>query len=122
MSEFTPGTWYVAEQRRIRSSQSCDGVEAFNRTVADAFGPNDPEMEANARLIAAAPELLAACECQQALADWYDHLIGDDEARTIFKGHGFEAEWTWPCQREFISTIREAAIAKARPTAPATKQ
>lgn len=72
MSEHTPGPWSA----RLRHGQSIrigdtdfDGdvwqIDApdwmYMAAVATSCGTNDEGSEANARLIAAAPELLAAC-------------------------------------------------------------
>lgn len=66
----TPGPWEVYAQFNIRST-------AVNRDVGNCGGPHDGRVEdggfaencANAHLIAAAPELLAAC---QAYSDYCD--------------------------------------------------
>ena len=56
----TPGPWRVSEDLG-----TCDGIEIYagiNEYLISNVNPNRPQFEANARLIAAAPELLAACE------------------------------------------------------------
>src|ERR1700722_6177446 len=58
----TPGPWYVRPARRhvwdVRSSN--DPAPSLYCTVEEGWGPSAGEVaEANARLIAAAPELLA---------------------------------------------------------------
>src|SRR5438105_6090577 len=60
----TPGPWRIVESGSTRDIRSC---EAAPRTIAALFRPfpylmGEQENEANARLIAAAPDLLAACE------------------------------------------------------------
>jgi len=69
----TPGPWYYAGMRTIGGPD--------DRMVADCFSTNRPRetCEANARLIAAAPELLEACE-QVALAAEYGNLGTNNSA------------------------------------------
>ena len=94
MAEHTPGPW------RVPNSIPTDVVDsAHNRWIADCKvsvnGPPKEEQEANARLIAASPDLLAACE-------WIvqpDHAIGSN------------AEF-----KEKATEIARAAIAKAKGT------
>lgn len=61
MTEHTPGPWV------FEASTPSDGFECYWVTpellgtpLCDVRGPQNPENEANARLIAAAPDLLAA--------------------------------------------------------------
>ena len=58
----TPGPWSCdpSDHRRIRASNRWSGKGTV--TMADVFGPDHEETEANARLIAASPCLLEACE------------------------------------------------------------
>lgn len=72
MSEHTPGPWYVGPDNRIWRRSPSDlyeyggGVAGDSRIAAAFDGPaswvNKFPSEANARLIAAAPELLEALE------------------------------------------------------------
>jgi hypothetical protein len=55
MTKHTPGPWLV-EGRTVYALND-DGYNRFSALVQDAHTPGD-ELEANARLIAAAPELL----------------------------------------------------------------
>lgn len=77
MSErkHTPGPWMV-EGRTVYALNE-DGYNRFSALVQDAHTPGD-ELEANAQLIAAAPELLEALEqfvawvdapCESAFSD-----------------------------------------------------
>lgn len=92
MSGHTPGPWY-ASQATSKTAGPIDGywlIRADNYVqVADLFGLtgtrdedgddehiSNEESRANARLIAAAPDLLAACE---AAARWLDALNDPDE-------------------------------------------
>ncbi len=59
MSKHTPGPWIVSRGANVKPFS----VEAATSTIADIYrAKGHGTCEANARLIAAAPELLAACE------------------------------------------------------------
>ena len=67
MSEHTPGPWeeYLVLGDHYGRFKGCAAVWADNRNHLVAICPNEThigEGEANARLIAAAPQLLAACK------------------------------------------------------------
>lgn len=55
MSEHTPGPWHVHWGDKVWS-----GTEDDRKFIAEAWGEEPGESEANARLIAAAPSLLEA--------------------------------------------------------------
>lgn len=83
MSNHTPGPW----EPRYESPGSpwAAIVSPARRRETDAehrvceLRVADPEHTANARLIAAAPELLAALQaCHRQLADWVDQGSTDD--------------------------------------------
>lgn len=96
MSEFTKGPWVVPAANVFRVLAVSDHGEA-HRLILDGcpdgyygrcelkWGDDDgPEMAANARLIAAAPDLLAACEL--AVQFWYsDHPNDTVEGHTALK-------------------------------------
>jgi hypothetical protein len=77
MSKHTPGPWTIREpgyiEAKTRKGHSVYLVGyAYNLEIARACERG--EVEANARLIAAAPELLAACEAAKPLlAMWARH-------------------------------------------------
>lgn len=111
MSAHTPGPWRYDETTLsiCRGLVSIEDVGAFQVMPAKdaqhaiAYVPNDlarEEQEANARLIAAAPELLAAC--REALK-WQD----EDEF-----GNAVPDEFCTPAYQAFRAQLR-AAIAKA---------
>ena len=92
MSKHTPGPWYATGKLTRYVEARIDGgliqeVAACGPTKAD--GGYGPQQEANARLIAAAPELL------EALTDCVEHM-----------------HWTQP-QGEAALKKAKAAIAKA---------
>jgi len=94
MTKHTQGPWLV-EGRTVYALND-DGYNRFSALVQDAHTPGD-ELEANARLIAAAPELLAALE---------DATLQIKSNLTLLK-----------CDDEFIArqtAKARAAIAKAR--------
>jgi hypothetical protein len=97
MSAHTPGPWRVIEDRpsrlggmaHVRLSVSV-GTDEW--TIADVFNIDTPERQANAHLIAAAPELLAACEM---LLDFHVEVGGElpDDAlaelrHAVSRAHG----------------------------------
>lgn len=74
MSGHTPGPWHVDDDGAIRTRDGRDVVAAFDHRVVVA--------DADARLIAAAPDLLAALEA----AHGYFVLFGADRAIAICRG------------------------------------
>lgn len=98
-TNHTPGPW------RVEESWGAPCIQAKKRPVATVLyhnGSEDPDVEANARLIAAAPDLLAAAEAAAAACDCTNGLIVT--GATPFLEYG-------PCPK--CATLR-AAIAKAR--------
>jgi len=78
----TPGPWYVTGQLTRYVEARIDGwliqeVAACGPTKAD--GGYGPQQEANARLIAAAPDLLAALQDVDAL--WMHHSIAHGDGK-----------------------------------------
>lgn len=81
MSDHTPGPW-SADYGDF--SAYCEtGAEVCKATKGnhdDGTSIPEDEMEANLRLVAAAPELLAACRMLRAcLADWCEIAEDDDQ-------------------------------------------
>jgi hypothetical protein len=63
MSEHTKGPWILVDTPAIRdifNGCSVVAAEGIDDAIIAAIGGDVPEVEANARLIAAAPELLEA--------------------------------------------------------------
>ena len=76
MSKHTPGEW-IADGKDVRSTVRTPG----SRLVAEAHFREDPEeTEANARLIAAAPDLLAACRSILAMHRGGPNAVGNWDA------------------------------------------
>jgi hypothetical protein len=86
MSTHTPGPWVVRHFPTARGGTMAawildalpdqDGKVIAN-AIATAAGTNE-DMDANARLIAAAPDLLAACEAILDKLDYLRDLWGDE--------------------------------------------
>ncbi len=97
MREHTPGPWEVDGAKVwARTGGSPFLVARTIHPTADHVGPITAGMEANARLIAAAPELLEACEGMLQLeATIREHF-----------GHRYPADLDANCRRA------RAAIAK----------
>ena len=75
--KHTKGTWYAGESVNIHE-QRMIASEEKGQTIAICYGL--PEVEANAHLIAAAPELLEACyhvieNLQQESPEVWEHEI-----------------------------------------------
>ena len=84
MIEHTPGPWEWRGDYSVATVPDTDG--SFIR-IADIMQPiRLPQFDslgqwnANARLIAAAPELLAACEAVATYLESFDPVIDEDEA------------------------------------------
>ena len=77
--EHTPGPWRAAKMHTLVGIRAGSGasVKRIARVykASTATGITDAEGEANAQLIAAAPNLLAAC---RATLDGIDHACRDD--------------------------------------------
>ena len=75
MSKHTPGDWYVGRNEHTR----CTIYDKFGQRIANSFEGvpeahrSDDECLANARLIAAAPKLLAACRSALYLLKGREH-------------------------------------------------
>jgi len=107
-TSFTPGPWEAKDWRIFHDvgrdiGVICEvGTNKASRTAKNA---------ANARLIAAAPDLLAACECQEARERYDTDGSGFTlpEADAVFKKHGFFAMLS----HAELAKMRQDAIAKA---------
>ena len=76
MSGFTKGEWVVDESRHDGCINVLEPFRHVSMVSQYRAKPEDlDENEANARLISAAPDLLAAC---QGLVDAFDKLMGPE--------------------------------------------
>ena len=102
---FTRGPWRAIDKMIVVVEET----HGYSTCIANAQigGSNGETMAANAHLIAAAPDLLAACEAEEAAQD----------ARANCPECDGEDDWTHcgPCSLRFGTAIdlRRAAIAKA---------
>lgn len=88
-TKHTPGPWYLSDTGNLYS-------EATDRHIANLdtsmdFKNNSQQLEANARLIAAAPELLEALERASKLLKENAGLFGKDQDRILDNVDYFEA-------------------------------
>ena len=85
---YTPGPWHVAPVHY--PDRAHPEVYASTRRIARPCTSDavpSPESDANAQLIAAAPDLLAACEA--VLIGWTDHSdLRDQVQAAVAKAHG----------------------------------
>jgi hypothetical protein len=110
-SKHTPGNWYVAydEPRKV-ISDSIDGLDPLTGENLVGGASSGPYAEANARLIAAAPDLLGIAR-QPKVTD-----IGGTLYIGFYDEHG---GWSCPLPPEMRGFVerwaarRDAAIAKA---------
>lgn len=125
-TKHTPGPWYFdghgAIWRRPPSDLYENGGEvAGDRPIATVHigwhrdGANGYPVEANARLMAAAPELLEAC---QTFAEWLRREDAGFPAETRFNTPDGEAKWhEWYGENLRVCALAQeqarAAIAKA---------
>ena len=103
-ARHTPGPWYT-RHGQISSETSPHGCTIANCN-ATAKGISDEEVEANARLIAAAPELLQAC-CE--LVSAYDRLMETNGSK-----HYMDASHTFTAANWLNGNGNNAAIQVAR--------
>lgn len=129
MNKHTPGPWSRARDERFRHDNSA-GVRAANGLyIAAALDRNscdlDEEVEANARLIAAAPDLLAACrealENLDRIRQWRQDTA-DERADDFCRRHldnasmpqaALDAYRAYEADEEPAAAALRAAIAKA---------
>ena len=72
----TPGPWHVSE--------TGDVVDSNSESIADVWPPVEGDESANARLIAAAPELLVALENFRMIIEWNTDLLDSDTFRVAY--------------------------------------
>ena len=108
---FTPGPWHV--RPHFTGQVDIVTIEAVDESIAYMYEPlgETYTIEANAHLIAATPDLLAACEAQEEadrLEAIYYGSDTDDEEQVMAEYNAWEAA----AQRAI--RLRRDAIAKAR--------
>ena len=74
-AQHTPGPWVVYQNAICTDDGKANEIAKLTRygvwmDDGAPYGPHNPIGDANARLIAAAPELLAALEAMTAAFDW----------------------------------------------------
>jgi hypothetical protein len=97
MSEYTPGPWRTSKPQELFGGVWADRIE-----IADVASNSLPteEQRANARLIAAAPDMLAALKAM------HDHAVEYARINNLFNSDGSPATF-----HELLQA--RAAIAKA---------
>jgi hypothetical protein len=87
-NKFTPGPWIIGE-KTSEDNIHCLKISSRNNTLVDIRHGYTDEVEANARLIAAAPELLEALEKSALLLDHAGRELDDtsvgDEIQDFLK-------------------------------------
>ena len=113
-SKFTPGPW-KADGFHVAAmdvGKLPNGVPYDHCIVERTDGPTEAEAMLNARLIAAAPDLLAACQCER--DDGMDGNILREAAETLrCRGLGRQAD-----RLERKADAEDAAIALATKEQP----
>lgn len=114
MSKHTPGPWVIVREELDESFSDEEQEMAFPQSIgpiADWTPECDSSegwrIEADARLISAAPDMLAALECVTAWAD-----MPGDQGVDILRRHGFDGDEV-RADAFVIGRVR-AATAKAR--------
>lgn len=83
MPEFkgTPGPWMLSGKTVY--ALNGDGYNRFSALIQDAY-TKDEELQANAQLIAAAPELLEALQSIEMRLDAYNSIDRDMPVESVF--------------------------------------
>lgn len=106
MSKHTPGPWsafYKAKYDEWHVSVPISGSSMKLALFEHGIRSENPK--ADARLIAAVPDLLAYAKCEEARSR------GEDIAETVLRQFGFDPARS--TASEFMDQMRRAAIAKA---------
>lgn len=107
MSKHTEGPWspcFITMDRKVIGFHISGHPYGSTRPICETSKDCAPEMEANGRLIAAAPELFAACdpEILEAIADEIDCFEHSARASGL----------------RLVAKRQRAAVAKAKGTKP----
>jgi hypothetical protein len=125
MTEHTPGPWEYTDAGHAKYGEPYKIDEYFVRRpdddVAIASTILDPDTcepsESNARLISAAPYLLAACEAEEkaeTLRDYHERLMMTPISRLGDADRLRDSFAAWKDQVLVARELRKSAIAKAR--------
>ena len=109
IAQHTPGPWAYrgnGDDAFTVYSEDRGGIALVHDPLAQEMGRMD-EIEANARLMAAAPELLIAAKKVTAKADWRDAHADDDQ----YEG-GYTAAWK-EAAALFATAIAKAQVGKS---------
>ena len=115
--KHTPGKWQAIGSHESEGfdcywikAQPSPALRGFSKEVAAVTGPQGGEAEANARLIASAPELLAETECLAALLT---KAIGDIATFLVLAG---QESGISPRTAEYVAAVNRADAMIARAT------
>jgi hypothetical protein len=111
-AKFTPGPWSLDGDRVVRCG---DLTIADVLDTVEGLEGDCPEALHNGHLLAASPELYAACEIHDALYEAQENYTADTLAKfeAVIRKHGFVGNGAI-AQSEFVDRVNKAALAKAR--------
>lgn len=106
-AKHTPGPWEI-----VRGPKGQVAVVAGHGSLGSiaVAKPVITNIEANARLIAAAPLLLAYAECDDAYCR--DDTV--DWTRDAFAAHGYQGAANWDELHQWLTGLRRRALAAAK--------
>jgi hypothetical protein len=120
MAGHTPGPWFIGKKGGpfcvdATPEGSEPGKEDYRiaKTYASPFSPTQEQAAANARLIAASPDMLEALVLEELL----DRMDGRELFARLVDRHGYTGDVP---PHEFVANFRRNAISKARGT-PSSK-
>lgn len=118
-AQHTPGPWYWGKDPKGRFSEpyllAGDGTVICHFGDDEEYYPTEGDIpsEANARVIAAAPDLLAYAECMEAFNAWAYHKGGNaPNYFAVYLQHGWNP--SAETDIDFLNRIRKEALAKAK--------
>ena len=112
-SQHTPGPWFTdsdGDGKPFGIFTSTHDADGPDDDMCEVYGGNDDDdttREANARLVASAPDLLAACEAD---AHWIENLLCDINAGRPLRAHSISEGIT-----SRLASLR-SALTKAKGT------
>lgn len=123
MNQHSPGFWTTERRNGCIAIVDANGHDVTYQDDAPRFHDGEPcgsvtsrgrtseELEANARLIAAAPALLAACEFAEAFHEYASKASVTEKEEEAFRAKWGVPENVWTAH--WVRDVRRAAIAKA---------